>query len=100
MPADKLDNLLNRNENAELAALVKRARKLDTLAASLSRALPDELAADVVAANVREGGELVVVCRTPARAARLRFEAEAMLAVARSFGEDVNRLTVRVGHSG
>lgn len=98
MPTDKLDNLLNPNEIGELSALVRRARRLGDLATRLSAALPADLAADVVAANVRDGGELVVVCRTSARAARLRFENETLLAAARSAGEAVDRLTVRVTH--
>ncbi len=98
MTADKLGNLLNRNENGELGDLVRRAQALDTLCRALAAALPPALAADVLAANVREDGELVVICPTPARAARLRFESEAMLAAARSAGAAPTRLTVRVTH--
>ena len=58
--------------------------------------LEGELAADVVAANVRDDGELVVVCRTPARAARIRYESGTLRAAASSVGENVNRVTVRV----
>jgi hypothetical protein len=99
MAADKLEDLLNRNGNGELQDLVQRAQRLGRLACALSRALPPALAGDVVAANVRDGGELVVVCRTPARAARVRYESEALLAAARAAGETVDRLTVRVGHT-
>lgn len=96
MGSEKLDELLNSNGNEELACLVRQARRLGELTASLSRALPSELAGDLLAANVRDGGELVVVCRSPARAARMRYEGEALLAAARSAGEPVSRLTVRV----
>mgnify|MGYP000498306463 CR=1 FL=1 len=100
MTADKLGNLLNRNENGELGDLVRRAQALDSLCRALTAALPADLAADVLAANVREGGELVVICPTPARAARLRFESEALLAAATAAGESVTHLTVRVTHQG
>jgi len=98
MDNEKLDKLLNSNGNEELARLVRQARRLGELTASLSRALPSELAGDILAANVREDGELVVVCRSPARAARMRYESAALLAAARSAGEAVSRLTVRVSH--
>jgi hypothetical protein len=93
---DKLDILLNRNKNGDLEDLVRQARRLGDLAQALCGALPAELAADIVAANVREDGELVLVCRSPARAARLRFESDTLLATARAAGEKVQRLKVRV----
>lgn len=96
MSARKLTDLLNPNGNGDLDVLVRRARELGALAEALARALPAELAADVVAANVREDGELVVVCRTPARAARIRYESGTLRAAASSVGENVNRVTVRV----
>jgi hypothetical protein len=99
MGDEKLEKLLNRNGNGELADLVREARRRGELAASLARILPAELAGDIVAANVRDGGELVVVCRSPARAARIRYAIEALLGAARAAGEEVSRLTVRVSRS-
>lgn len=98
MTADKLGNLLNRNENGELGDLVRRAQALDSLCRALAAALPTELAPDVLAANVREDGELVVICPSPARAARLRFESGALLAAAKAAGTAATHLTVRVTH--
>jgi hypothetical protein len=98
MTARKLDNLLNRNENAELADLVRRAQKAGALVDRLTQALPAELAGDLVAANVHEDGELVVICRTPARAARVRYESGTLMAVASSAAVPVTRVTVRVSH--
>jgi hypothetical protein len=100
MGEKKLEKLLNRNENGELANLVREARRRGELAASLARVLPPEIAGDIVAANVRDGGELVVVCRSSARAARIRYASEVLLRAARATGEEVIRLTVRVSQSG
>ncbi len=98
MAADKLQDLLKRRGNGELQSLVRRAQRLDSLVSALGGALPVELAGDIVAANVREDGELVVICRSPARAARVRYESKTLLAAASSAGESVTRVSVRVGH--
>lgn len=99
MSARKFEDLINPNGTGDLDALVRRARELGELASALARALPADLGADVLAANVRPDGELVVVCRTPARAARLRYEGRTLLAAASSAGENVNRVTVRVARA-
>jgi hypothetical protein len=98
MTTEKLNNLLNNKENNELSDLVRRAQRAGALVDSLSRALPAELAGDLIAANVHDDGELVVICRTPARAARVRYETGTLLAAASSAGEPATRLTVRVSH--
>lgn len=98
MAADKLQDLLNRNGNGELETLVRRAQRLDALASALARELPPGLGGDIVAANVRDGGELVVICRSSARAARIRYESQTLLRAASSAGENVQRVTVRVSH--
>lgn len=98
MAAGKLQDLLKRSGNGELETLVRRAQRLDSLASALCRALPEELSGDIVAANVRENGELVVVCRSSARAARVRYEGETLLAAASSAGESVTRVSIRVSH--
>ena len=100
MGSKKLDDLLNRNETGDLAHIVRQARRRGELAVRLARVLPAELAGDIVAANVRENGELVVVCRSPARAARMRYESANLLDAARATGEAAERVTVRVSGSG
>ena len=98
MPADKLENLLNRNGIGELSDLIQRARDMGDLTETLSKALPAELAGALIAANVRENGELVVICRSPAWAARLRYETETLLDAARNADEKVSTCRVRVSH--
>ncbi len=98
MPADKLEKLLNRNGIGELSDLIRRARDMGELTETLSNSLPAELAESVIAANVRDNGELIVICRSPAWAARLRYETEALLKAARAAGETVTSCRVRVSH--
>lgn len=78
--------------------MVERARTLGELTARLQAALPAELGPSLVAANVRTDGRLVVIAGSPARAARLRFEADTLLAAARADGHAVESLVVRVSH--
>ena len=96
MAAKSLENLLNPSKDGDLANLVRRAREMGELASALARALPPEEAAAIVAANVRDDGELVVLCRSSAWASRLRFAADALLAAARAQGARATRCSVRV----
>lgn len=98
MTADTLKNLLNPNGNGELSDVVERARAMAELAGRLAAALPADLRPGLRAANVRTDGELVIIAESPAWAARLRFEADKLLAAAREAGDDVERIRVRVSH--
>ena len=69
------------------------------LTGALVRALPDEQAEGVVAANVREDGELVVIAATSAWASRLRYETETLLKAARSAGIKAHTCRIRVSQS-
>lgn len=77
--------------------MVQRAQAMAALADRLAAALPDELRPGIRAANVRDH-ELVVIADSPAWAARLRFEAEKLLAAARDAGDTVTSVSVRVSH--
>jgi hypothetical protein len=96
MSITKLENLLKSHENKRLDKIIQRAQHMDTLTSALQAGLPADLAENLVAANVREDGDLVVVCRSPAWASRLRFEAERLIEIAKSTGVDVHGCTVRV----
>ena len=98
MPADKLENLLKTSPDRGLADVVERAREMGALTETLSKALDPEMGQALVAANIRDDGELVVIARSPAWAARLRFEADKLLAAAQAAGEDVSSCSVRVSH--
>ena len=94
----KLENLLNRNENKELGDIVSRARDFARLTETLAAALPEDLREGLVAASVSADGQLVVFGRSPAWAARLIYESQAMLEAARSSGEKAESVRVRVSH--
>lgn len=95
MGLTRLDKLL-KPERGALGKVVGRAREMDGLAARLRAALDPEIAPYLVAANLRDNGELAIVCSSPAWAARLRFESDALLQAARSAGATVERVSVKV----
>ena len=96
MAITKLENLLNAHENNGLDKIIQRAQTLDSLTSSLQAALPPDLAGNLIAANVREDGDLVLVCSSPAWASRLRFEADQLAEIARKSGMTVRGCIVRV----
>jgi hypothetical protein len=100
MSTTKLDKLLTGGTGGSLENIIQRAQKMDRLTAALKASLNADLAANLVAANVREDGELVVICSASAWASRLRFEAETLLEAARGAGESPDRCLVRVAHEG
>jgi len=69
---------------------------MDSLTSALQAGLADELAANLIAANIRDDGDLVLVCSSPAWASRLRFEADLLIDIARKTGTDVSGCVVRV----
>ena len=98
--ADKeLKNLLNPCSEGDLAHIVRRARKLGELTQSLCAALPEDFAGAIVAANLRDDGELVVIAATSAWANRLRYEADTLLEAARDAGLSPTACRVRVSQS-
>jgi len=96
MATKPLGNLLNPSNDGDLGNLVRRAREMGELTDALARALPAEFGQAIVAANVREGGELVVIAATSAWASRLRYEADALLEAARSNGIEASSCRIRV----
>jgi hypothetical protein len=97
MPPKRLENLLDPNADEGLGSIVRRAREMEGLVTALREALPAETAAGILAANLREDGELVVLAETPAWAARLRFEGDRLVEAARNTGATVTGCRVRVG---
>ena len=96
MAITKLENLLKSQENNGLEKIIRRAQYMNSLTSSLQAALPADLAANLVAANVREDGDLVLVCSSPAWASRLRFETDQLTEIVRKLGITVSDCTVKV----
>jgi hypothetical protein len=65
----------------------------------LSESLGGEYAGAIVAANMREDGELVVIAASSAWASRLRYETDALLEAARKAGREPTACRVRVSQS-
>ena len=99
MTAKSLEKLLNPSEDGDLASIVRRAQDMGELASARVAAVSPEEGASILTANVRDDGELVVLCRSPAWASRLRFSADALVAAARARGADVSRCSVRVARA-
>jgi hypothetical protein len=99
MATKQLGNLLNPTNDGDLGAIVRRARKMGELTEVLARSLPPEQAEGIVAANLREDGELVVIATTSAWASRLRYETDTLLEAARSVGIEVHACRIRVSQS-
>ncbi len=97
MPGDKpelLKDLLT--GSGGLAGLVKRAAATDRVARRVQSALPEEVSAHVIGANIREN-RLVVIVDGAAWAARVRFEAARLKqALAETEELTIERVSVRV----
>ena len=106
-----LKKLLKKTADPGLEKIIQRAQNMHELTTCVGSVLESDLAAQVVAVNMREDGELVVVCRTSAGASRIRYEEKSILQAVRSAGgvavgvqglswtrtSDVNRRRVRNG---
>jgi len=99
MASEELKNLLNPNSGGELGDIVRRAREMGELTHVLSKRLPEEYAGAIVAANLREDGDLVIIAASSAWASRLRYETETLLAAARDAGLSPTACRVRVTQS-
>ena len=96
MTINKLENLLSPCNDGELGDLISRARHMGELTDILCNALPESDRSAIVAANIREDGELVVICASSAWASRLRYETDKLLEAAKDAGISAHTCRVRV----
>ncbi len=61
--------------------------------------MPDVAQSQLLAVNLRENGELVLICSSSSWAARLRFETDQLIKAARMTGADVKKCKVKVSPS-
>ena len=92
----RLDKLLKTGPGGALEEIVQRAQNMDQLTAAIRSVLPEEAQSQLLAANLRENGELVLMCSSSSWAARLLFESEQLIEAARLTGADVNKCKVKV----
>jgi len=91
-----LEKLLKTGSGGALEEIVQHAQNMDQLTAAMRSVLPEEAQSQLLAANLRENGELVLICSSSSWAARLRFESEQLIEAARLTGADVNKCKVKV----
>jgi hypothetical protein len=92
----RLDKLLKSGPNENLGRIIRRAREMDDLTTRLRAELEPETAQMLLAANVRDSGELVLVASTSAWAAKIRFEGERLMQAASVGDITVTSCRVRV----
>jgi len=95
----RLENLLKVRASGTLSKIIQRAQNMDKLTTALRAALPADEGQNLLAANLREGGELVLVCSSSAWASRLRFESDMLMEAARKAGLTVNSCRVTVSQA-
>ena len=92
----RLDKLLKSDPGGELGKILRRARHMDDLTTRLRANLDPETAQTLLAANIRENGELVVVASTSAWAAKLRFESQNLIKAAHTTDNPVKSIRITV----
>lgn len=96
MSFNRLNELLKDSRSGQLGSVLKRAREMDILTEKVRSLLSLELAENLESASLRDSGELVLLASSSAWAARLRFEATAVLETLRDDGLEADRCRVRV----
>ena len=99
MSLKKLETLLKSVSSGPLDQIIRTANDMDSLTGALRNALAPEIADQLVAANARDDGILIIICSSSAWASRIRFESESLLSAAKreGFAADSVRVTVRQG---
>lgn len=97
MTLKRIDKLLNSGSADPLDNLVRRAQEMDRVLQLVRDALPEIDPREIESANLRDDGELVVVCRNSAWASRIRFEGDRIVTAARRQGFAASACRVRVG---
>ena len=95
MATKSLHKLLNTHSDGALGDVVRKAQDMGRLTHILAQVLPPDDAQAIVAANIREDGELVVLAASPAWAARLRFLTDSLIDAAKTRDPSVTCCTGR-----
>ena len=99
MTITRLEDLLKTGAGGTLDEIIQRAQNMDELTTALRAELPADAGPNLLAANLREDGELVLICASSAWASRLRFESDKLIEVTRKAGLDVKTCRVVVSQS-
>ena len=66
MKEKNLKNLINSKSSSELDKIIQTAADMQLLTTALKEVVTQEISEHLVAANVRDNGELVVICTSSA----------------------------------
>ena len=99
MTITRLDNLLKPGAGGTLDKIVRRAQDMDELTTALRAELTADASQNLLAANLRDDGELVLVCASSAWASRIRFESDKLIEAAQKAGLTVHSCRVAVSQS-
>jgi len=92
----RLEKLLKTGSGSALEEIVQRAQDMGDLTGAIRAVLPEEAQSSLLGANLRENGELVLICSSSSWAARLRFESDQLIQAARLTGAEVETCKVKV----
>ncbi len=92
----RLEKLLKTGASGTLDEIIQRAQNMDDLTTALRAEMPPDAGPNLLAANLRENGELVLIFASSAWASRLRFESDSLMAAARAAGRTVSSCRVSV----
>ena len=95
----RLEKLLKPGADGTLDEIIQRAQNMDSLTTTLRDVLPPDIGENLLAANLREDGELVLVCASSAWASRVRFETDKLLGAAHRAGLTVTSCRVTVSQN-
>ncbi len=96
----RLEKLLKTGSSGALEEIVQHAQNMGDLTGAIRAVLPEEAQSSLLGANLRENGELVLVCSSSSWAARLRFESDQLIEAARLSGASVNTCKVKISPPG
>ena len=88
--------MLKTASGSALDDIIQRAQNMDDLTGVIRAVLPEEAQSSLLGANLRENGELVLICSSSSWAARLRFESDQLIEAARLTGAEVDKCKVKV----
>ena len=100
MTITRLENLLKPGAGGALDKIIQRAQNMEELATALRAELSPEAGSSLLAANLRQDGQLVLICASSAWASRIRFETDNLMEVARTSGLTVASCKVTVSQGG
>jgi len=83
MPFNKLKEILNSKAHNNLDKVVQRAKDMEELNLLINNSLNKETTSHIVGCNLYDNGKLVILCDSIAWAAKLRFENDKILTIAR-----------------